>query len=316
MQLNPIDIEGQEFQRTLRGYDQDAVRVFLSRVAHQLSLSLNEREQQQRKLSALEAELSQLKSYEGELRDALLSLDQVSRSLKGQAEREAELIIKEAELRAEQIIAEGRAELIRMREEQRSLERQRERSTVELRALLESHLQMLDNRESARAQAPREVEHPPRWSAGERETNDALKEAQALSASLAIELEAEPSAALQRGVREDTSAAPGALDEALLNETLAPPRLTSPPREPSPVPFPSPPSLTSAASASGTNVLTAGREGGEHARPLATPTGGSSAGVMSAQNSGVAALKEILARSGGRRGSEGGERPRGRGGER
>ena len=313
MQLNPIDIEGQEFQRTLRGYDQDAVRVFLSRIAHQLSLSLNEREQQQRKISSLEAELSQLKSYEGELRDALLSLDQVSRSLKGQAEREAELIIKEAELRAEQIIAEGRAELIRMREEQRSLERQRERSTVELRALLESHLQMLDNRESTRAQAPREVERSPRWGTGERETGDALKEAQALSASLAIELEDEPSSSLQRGAKDDVSDAGGALDEALLNETLTPPRLTSPPREPSPVPFLSSPP---ASSSSSTSILSTGREGGEHSRPLTTPSNGSAAGVMSAQNSGVAALKEILARSGGRRGSEGSERPRGRGGDR
>ena len=321
MRLNPIDIERQEFQQTWRGYDQDAVRVFLSRVAHQLTLSLNEQEQSLQRVASLEAELSQLKSHEGELRDALLSLDQVGRSLKGQAEREAELIIKEAELRAEQIVAEGRAQLFRMREEEHSLRRQKERVTAELRALLESHLQMLENREersTERQQRSAQREEP--WSSSAQgQPVDALREAQALTASLAAELEVSdeeaeepmnlgdlrvttpesnaeywrPQRSKPRGEsprigREETfKGESAALDEALIDQAL------------SPVDVLRPTPLGSKAPLKESEKIAVSEDQPE-----------AESGVMGTQRSGVAALKEILARGTPRRHGENTELPR------
>lgn len=69
---------------------------------------------------------------------------QVAEDVRHQAERDAELIVAEAELKAERILSGVEARLRVIREEMISVQHQRIRFEAELRASIEGHSRMLD----------------------------------------------------------------------------------------------------------------------------------------------------------------------------
>ena len=64
--------------------------------------------------------------------------------MKDNAEKQAELIVKQAELQAERILDEARSESEAIGKEIRDLKRQRRMLKVELRTVLESYLSMIN----------------------------------------------------------------------------------------------------------------------------------------------------------------------------
>ena len=155
MKLTPIEIERHSFRTVWRGYDPDEVQAFLGQIAHQWTQTLTEHQSTQEQVKIQSQRLHQVDFYEEQLRDALLAANQFRENAQEDAQRNAELLLKEAEVRADQILADGRAELRRIQEEVYMLRRQRERLAAELRGIVESHLRMLDNQD---AQQQREEE--------------------------------------------------------------------------------------------------------------------------------------------------------------
>ena len=145
--LTPIEIERQEFKTVWRGYDPTEVRAFLGQIATQLTSLIREQERVAEKLEVNAQRLEQVEDYEARLRDALLAASQLGEQTKDEAQREAELLIKEAELRADQLLQNGRQAQRSLVNETQALKRQRERLSIELRSVVESHLRMLDNQE-------------------------------------------------------------------------------------------------------------------------------------------------------------------------
>lgn len=147
IKLTPIEIERHEFKTVWRGYDPDEVRSFLAQVAHQLTTMIREQEKAEETLELKAQRLAQVEDYEIRLRDALIAASSLAEQSREEARRESELLIKEAELQAERILKEGRQSLHQLLSETQSLKRQRERLSVELRSIVESHLRMLENQE-------------------------------------------------------------------------------------------------------------------------------------------------------------------------
>jgi cell division initiation protein len=149
MKLSPVDIESHGFKVVWRGYDPDEVRAFMGQISHELTALLRERQSLVEQSKTQFDRLSQVDDYEARLRDVMLSANKLAEASREDAQREAELIIKEGEIRADQILSEGRSELRRVQEEVHLLKRQKERFLIEIRALVESHLRMLQNHEGA-----------------------------------------------------------------------------------------------------------------------------------------------------------------------
>ena len=149
MKLTPIDVETQSFKVSWRGYDQDEVRAFLSRVSHELSMMQMNQQRLTEQISVQANQLEQVQNYEDQLRDALLSATQFGERAIDDAKREAELLVKEAEVRADQLLSDSRSELNRLREEALMIRRQRERFAIELRSIIDAHHRMLENLEAS-----------------------------------------------------------------------------------------------------------------------------------------------------------------------
>ena len=163
IKLTPIEIERHEFKTVWRGYDPDEVKSFLAQVAHQLTTMIREQEKSEEALELKAQRLAQVEDYEIRLRDALIAASSLAEQSREEARREAELLIKEAELQADRIVKEGRESLHQLLSETQSLKRQRERLSVELRSVVESHLRMLENQEHLRTAQERWRDEESEW---------------------------------------------------------------------------------------------------------------------------------------------------------
>jgi cell division initiation protein len=78
------------------------------------------------------------------LRNTLVTAQKMTEEIKGNAKREAELIMKEAELRAEKLLDQAHQKLAQVQAEIAELRRQRDVFGAKLRSHLKTHQDLLD----------------------------------------------------------------------------------------------------------------------------------------------------------------------------
>jgi purine-nucleoside phosphorylase len=144
MRLTPLDIREQQFRRVMRGLDPEEVEQFMATVAGEFESLVASNNELRQQVVELEEKIVEYKSMEKALRDALLAAERVMGEAKESAQREAALIVREAELAADR--AKGRLgqDLVRLQEEIADLRRLKDGYVSRVRWLLRSHLEMLD----------------------------------------------------------------------------------------------------------------------------------------------------------------------------
>jgi len=145
MGITPLDIRQKQFTlRLFRGLDPSEVDAFLEDVTESFEAALKENEAQRERIASLEAEVASYKSSERSLKDTLMAAQKMSEDMKGAADREAKLKLKEAELETEKLLRNANVELGRTREEIAELKRIKERFSMRVRGIIEEHLKMLE----------------------------------------------------------------------------------------------------------------------------------------------------------------------------
>lgn len=145
MPVSKIDILNKRFSRGLFGYSRLEVDQFLQEAAESLGQAADSRKDLVRKIKRLETSLEEYRQRDETLRDTLMSTQKMVDDLKAQAGREAGLILEEARAKAEGMVQQGYARLTQLHEEIEGLKRQRAQFEVQLKALLESHLRLLES---------------------------------------------------------------------------------------------------------------------------------------------------------------------------
>ena len=144
MRITPLDIQQMVFRVGFRGYDKDEVNRFLEELAQTVeSLTLDSTLQRERILS-LEQQLAELKRTESTLSSTLLSVQTLAEDLKRNAQREADLVVKEAELKAGELIRQARVDLTDTQRDLSALQKQRLLMVERLRASLRMFERMLE----------------------------------------------------------------------------------------------------------------------------------------------------------------------------
>lgn len=145
MNLTPAEIRNRAFkQRWLSGYDMDEVEGFLKGVADDFEALMAENDELRAQVKAMESELGDARNKRRLLEDALISAQRIVEHMKDNAKREAELILKDAELRADQWIASANTQITELKREIGELERLRKDYELKFRSLLESHMALLE----------------------------------------------------------------------------------------------------------------------------------------------------------------------------
>lgn len=144
MRLTPIDIKKQEFKKVMRGYDTVEVDTFLELVADQYENLLLENENAQKQLIAMESELKHFKEVERTLKQTLYNVQESSQLSKENSQKEANLIIREAELTAARMTEQAKLKVQKMMDEVAQLNQQKKSISARLRHLLSSQLELLE----------------------------------------------------------------------------------------------------------------------------------------------------------------------------
>jgi DivIVA domain-containing protein len=142
--LTPLDVRSQEFARAIRGYDRNQVNEFKLAVSDELERLLRDRAQYEERLRSVQEQLRAFRDRERAMNEALVAAQQLRVDSKAQAEREAELLIREAKAAAEQIIARAHADEAAVRDRADGAARQFSSYVASFRTLLERQLGELD----------------------------------------------------------------------------------------------------------------------------------------------------------------------------
>ncbi len=137
-------LEQKKFRTRLMGLDPGEVQLFLQEVIDEVRRLKGDNEGLRRELQAREVELRGHREREQTIRNVLVGAQKNADQTKANAEREAKLIISEAEVKAEKIIHDANERLIAMEREFSELKRHRIQFGARMRSLLDSLRQVLD----------------------------------------------------------------------------------------------------------------------------------------------------------------------------
>ena len=145
MKIGPVDIRNHSFvKRTMRGLDEGEVRAYLELVADGLQDAILQTEELHSKIDHLSREVEGYRKIEQSLRDSLLSASKITDDRLAQAEKEAQILIKNAEVEGEKILLRSREEAMRLQAAIDDLRRQRTTYVERFRALLRSQMKILE----------------------------------------------------------------------------------------------------------------------------------------------------------------------------
>lgn len=151
--LTPIDIEHAEFTVRVRGFDKVEVSEFLSRVALEVAEVLKERQGLERRLAEALEQVTLLQAEAIELEEAVRAAERSGADLKERAEREAQLLLAEAETLRRRRLQEIDASAQRERFELSRLKHQRALFMEQFRGLLEAYSRSLEGLEQSQPEA-------------------------------------------------------------------------------------------------------------------------------------------------------------------
>jgi cell division initiation protein len=144
MRLSPLDIQNHRFGQRLRGYDPEEVDAFNRMVAEDFEHVIREADGLRDRIRELEARVQEMASREETLRNTLVTAQQVSEDLRRTAAREAEVVLAEAEVKAEKVLDAAHRRVAKLAEDIREMRQLRVRLAASVRAAIETHLALLE----------------------------------------------------------------------------------------------------------------------------------------------------------------------------
>ncbi len=138
--LTPLDVRRFEFASALRGYDKARVDQFRDQVADELERVTRANQELDAKAKGLADQLKQFKDRDKALNDALVSAQQLRAEIREQADREAQLILREARAEGDRLLDQAKTDIRKLTADIDNLERVRRTYLLSLRTMVEKQL--------------------------------------------------------------------------------------------------------------------------------------------------------------------------------
>jgi cell division initiation protein len=145
MRITPLDIQQKQFPMKFRGFDVEEVYAFLEVVREEMEELLRENASLKENVQRAANHIKEYKDMETTLRETLMTAQQMVEDYKINARKEAELLIREAEIRADELIKDAQEKVIKIHEDIVDLKGIRRHFKEELKRLIENHTRMLDH---------------------------------------------------------------------------------------------------------------------------------------------------------------------------
>ena len=144
MRITPMDIRQQQFRVRFRGFDRQEVDTFLADVAEDYERLVKENALLKEQVAGLEERSRGVEQREKLLQDTLLTTQRLAEEMKDGAKREANLLVREAELQGDKLLEEARAEEAKIKAEILALKRTRRQLAEGLRVTLDMYQRLVN----------------------------------------------------------------------------------------------------------------------------------------------------------------------------
>jgi cell division initiation protein len=144
MKYTPLDIQRREFEKVFRGLEESEVRTFLHEIAGEWEELLAENQKLKEEILDSRERLRQYQDQDRIFRETLLQAQRTREDVLDGAGREKELIVREAQFKAEEIIREAQQHVVEMEVNMRNLKMERLKFLREIESLMDRtrrHLQ-------------------------------------------------------------------------------------------------------------------------------------------------------------------------------
>jgi cell division initiation protein len=139
MKLTPLDIHHKEFRHSLRGYAEDEVDQFLDEVADELERLFKENIDQSERIDGYTQQLRDFQIKESAVNNAIISAQSAGEDMRNKARAEAESVVRDAEIRAKEIIHNALAKKQQIAAELIRIKQAEEDFRARFKSLLDQH---------------------------------------------------------------------------------------------------------------------------------------------------------------------------------
>ena len=144
MKFTPLDIQRREFEKAFRGLEESEVRTFLHEVAGEWEELLAENQKAKEEILDSRERLRQYQDQDRIFRETLLQAQRTREDVLDGASREKDLLIREAQFKAEEVIREAQQHVVELQVQLRNLKMERLKFLREVESLMDRtrrHLQ-------------------------------------------------------------------------------------------------------------------------------------------------------------------------------
>jgi len=146
MKLSPLLIKKQEFAKSMRGYDIDEVQTFLDKVASQMEDLISENEALEMEVQRLDEKVNEFQKIEKNLQDTLLQAQESSTRTLESTKKQTSLLIKEAEVKASQMVENARENANEIRNAVMTLREEKDLIIAKLKAIVSTQANLLESK--------------------------------------------------------------------------------------------------------------------------------------------------------------------------
>ena len=143
--IMPIDIDKKEFSRDKKGYNSREVDEFLDIIVADYEKVLNDNRSMAHKIKQLEKQLEEAQKDDNAMVETLETAKKLMADISASAERRAELMMRDAELEAENMLLDAKVNVKKLNDEHELLSAKVRRLKNSFRKMLQSELERLDN---------------------------------------------------------------------------------------------------------------------------------------------------------------------------
>lgn len=147
MALTPLDIQKTRFTQKMRGYDPREVEEFLQLVAEEVATKLGEIERLEQEVRYYRQRVDEGERREHQLQETLVRAQKVADEITEGAEREARVIVREAEITGDRIVQQSTEQAARIESRVDELRLRRRELLLRFRNTLDMFDRMLEEEE-------------------------------------------------------------------------------------------------------------------------------------------------------------------------
>ena len=143
MKVTPLDIQQKKFRVIFRGYERTEVEAFLDVVREEMEGLVREVTELREFRDTYDERMRDYRDREDTLKSTMITTHRLAEDVKENARKESQLMLKDAEIKYQQLLDRGREEKIRLESEIIELRRQKHHFLQDLKKTIQMHLEMI-----------------------------------------------------------------------------------------------------------------------------------------------------------------------------